>query len=147
MLTFTAYDVDVAVRLIVATLLGGLVGLEREWQGKQAGFRTHALVCLGSALAMIVSVEIYEIYKNVTVVDPSRIASQVITGIGFLGAGTIIRFSQGVRGLTTAAGIWATAGIGLACGLAEYKPAIIAAVLMLIILIVFSKIDQAVGRK
>lgn len=147
MFYLTPQDFDVATRLIVATFLGGLIGLEREMHGKDAGFRTYALVCVGSALVMIVSTEMFEIYKGITEVDPSRIAAQVVSGIGFLGAGAIIRFPKGVKGLTTAAGIWAASGIGLACGIAEYRPAVMTTVLVLVILIVFSRIDRLIGGK
>jgi len=147
MIAITPHDIDLAVRLIVATLLGGIIGLERETHGKEAGFRTYALVSLGSALIMIVSTQIYEIYKDAGAVDPSRIAAQVVSGIGFLGAGAIIRFPERVRGLTTAAGIWAGAGIGLACGLALYRPAILTTLLALLILTLFSKVNRLFGGK
>ena len=152
MIILTHQDFDMAVRLVTATFLGGLIGIERESHGKEAGFRTYALVCLGSALVMIVSIQIYEIYKSAGPhVDPSRIAAQVVSGIGFLGAGAIIRFPQGtkegVKGLTTAAGIWAASGIGLACGLAQYRPAILTTILTLIILVVFSKINRVFGGR
>ena len=151
MVIITHQDVDMALRLVAATLLGGLIGLERESHGKEAGFRTYALVCLGSALVMVVSQEVFEIYRGIASVDPSRIAAQVVSGVGFLGAGAIIRFPQGtregVKGLTTAAGIWAASGIGLACGLAQYRPAIVSTVLTLVILIVFSKINRLLGGK
>jgi len=138
----TPQDVDMTVRLFIAAALSGVIGFERETHGKDAGVRTYALVGIGSALVMMVSTEMYQIYKGLADVDPSRIAAQVVSGIGFLGAGAIIRFPQGVKGLTTAAGIWAAAGIGLACGLGLYKPAVVTTVLVLIILIVFSKIDR-----
>lgn len=141
----TPEDVDIAVKLLAATFLGGIVGFERERHGKEAGFRTYALVSLGSALIMTVSMEIFEMYKAVADVDPSRIAAQVVSGIGFIGAGTIIRFPEKVRGITTAAGIWTVAGIGLACGLGYFKPAIITTVLTLVILVIFSKINRAIG--
>ena len=141
-------DWNIAIRLGAAALLGGLIGVEREAHGKDAGFRTHALVCLGSALIMIVSTQMYEIYKGTgATVDPSRIAAQVVTGIGFLGAGAIIRFPQKIKGLTTAAGIWASAGIGLACGIELYKPAILTTVLTLMILVVFPRISRIFGGK
>lgn len=140
-------DIDVAMRLIVATVLSGLIGFEREAHGKEAGVRTYALVGVGSALVMVVSIEIFEIYKGIVAVDPSRIAAQVVSGIGFLGAGAIIRFPQGVKGLTTAAGLWTAAGIGLACGLAQYRPAVITTILVLVILALFSKIDRFFGGK
>ena len=139
-------DIDVAIKLSSAAVLGGLIGLERERNRKDAGFRTYALVCVGASLMMVVSTEIFEIYRGITEVDPSRIAAQAVSGIGFLGAGAIIRFSQGVRGLTTAAGIWVAAGIGLACGLGEYKPAIMTTFLTLIILIVFSRVTKFIDK-
>ena len=147
MFHLTGHDMEIAVRLLAASFLGGLIGFERESHGKDAGVRTYALVCLGSALTMIVSTEIHEIYKGTVDVDPSRIAAQVVSGIGFLGAGAIIRFPQGVKGLTTAAGIWAAAGIGLACGLGLYHPAVLSTIFALLILIVFSKLDRYFGGK
>ena len=139
---------DMAFRLLVATILGGAIGYERERHGKDAGVRTYALVCLGSALIMIVSVQIFETFRGTASVDPSRIAAQVVSGIGFIGAGAIMRFGEGsIKGLTTAAGIWVASGIGLACGIGQYKPAIMTTVLTLVILIVFSRIDQFFGGK
>lgn len=144
-------DWDVAIRLVVATLLGALIGLERESHGKEAGFRTYALVSLGSALVMIVSVQIFFIYK-IAATDPSRIAAQVVSGIGFLGAGAIIRSPSGgtgrdaVKGLTTAAGIWAASGIGLACGIGLYHSAIITTVLTLVVLMFFSRVNRWLNR-
>ena len=95
MILVTPHDIDIAIRLFVATFLGGLIGVERESHGKDAGFRTHALVCLGSALMMVVSIQIFELYRDQGTVDPSRIAAQVVSGIGFLGAGAIISDSSG----------------------------------------------------
>ncbi len=139
----TPQDIDVAIRLIVATFLGALIGLEREVQRKEAGFKTYALVCLGSALMMIVSVDVFNLYHLLTNVDPGRIAAQAVTGIGFLGAGAIIRSKEGsVKGLTTAAGIWAACAIGLACGLGLYKQAVITTLLVLTILVLFSKVEK-----
>ena len=128
----------VFIRLLASTILGGFIGLEREVHGKEAGLRTYTLVSLGSALIMIISVQIFEIYKTQTIMDPSRIAAQVVTGIGFLGAGAIIRFNSSagaeIKGLTTAAGIWAAAGIGLACGIGAYVPACMTTILVLLVL-------------
>ena len=105
------------LRLFIAALFGGLIGLEREYRAKEAGFRTHFLVALGSALFMLLSQYGFEgilgTGQNVRL-DPSRIAAQVVSGIGFIGAGTIIFQKHIVRGLTTAAGLWVTAAIGLA---------------------------------
>jgi putative Mg2+ transporter-C (MgtC) family protein len=125
------------LRLFVAALLGGAIGLEREYRAKEAGFRTHFLVALGSALFMIISqygfgTVLSELGK--ASFDPSRIASQVVTGIGFIGAGTIIFQKHVVRGLTTAAGLWVTSAIGLTCGAGMYMLASTATILVLICL-------------
>ncbi len=147
MFQFSPQDLDITMRLVIATFLGGLIGMEREMHGKEAGFRTYALVCVGAALMMVVSIQIHELYKGAAEVDPSRIAAQVVSGIGFLGAGAIIRFPQGIKGLTTAAGIWTAAGIGLACGMGQYHPAIITTILALMILVVFSRVNRWLGGK
>lgn len=123
------------LRLFVAALLGGFIGLDREYRAKEAGYRTHLLVSLGSALMMIVSQYGFtEVIAKIDIAryDPARVAAQVVTGIGFIGAGTIILQRQVVRGLTTAAGIWATAGIGLAVGAGMYVLGIVTAVLTLV---------------
>lgn len=124
----------VIIRLLLATFLGAVIGFEREYHAKEAGVRTHLLVALGSCLFMIISVYGFDFMLDQDHVsfDPSRIASQVVTGIGFIGAGTIILQKQMVRGLTTAAGLWVTAAIGLACGNGMY---IIAAVTTVIVLV------------
>ena len=123
------------LRLFVAAPLGGFIGLDREYRAKEAGYRTHLLVSLGSALMMIVSQYGFtEVIEKIDIAryDPARVAAQVVTGIGFIGAGTIILQRQVVRGLTTAAGIWATAGIGLAVGAGMYVLGIVTAVLTLV---------------
>lgn len=140
-------DGEMIARLFFATFLGGGVGLEREIHGKVAGFRTHSLVSLGAALIMVVSIDLYAAYRGVAAVDPSRIAAQVVSGIGFLGAGTILRFPTGIKGLTTAASLWVVSGIGLACGAGFFKPALVSALLALTVLILFSKLGQALGWK
>ena len=124
-------------------------GLDREYRAKEAGYRTHFLVSLGSALIMIVSQYGFQeiIKENSVTLDPSRVAAQVVSGIGFIGAGTIILQKQIVRGLTTAAGIWATAGIGLAVGAGMYTIGIATTVLTLIGLELLSYIFKSVGMK
>jgi putative Mg2+ transporter-C (MgtC) family protein len=121
------------LRLMVATAMGAAIGLEREYHAKEAGLRTHLLVALGSCLFMILSAYAFDAFlsKDHVSFDPSRIASQVVTGIGFIGAGTIILQKQAVRGLTTAAGLWVTAAIGLACGVGMYGIAAITTVIVL----------------
>ena len=114
-------DIQVVWRLLLAAALGGIIGFEREKHNKgMAGFRTHILVSIGSSLIMLVSIYIYEIYIGKAPVDPARIAAGVVTGIGFLGAGTIIRSGESVKGLTTAASLWTVSGIGLAVGCGFY---------------------------
>ena len=141
--------VELALRMGMAAILGGLVGIEREYVGKAAGFRTHALVSAGSSLIMIVSIYIYEVYKaQGAQTDPSRIAAQVVSGIGFLGAGAIIRSGAGVVvGLTTAASLWACAAIGLASGSGYYEGAFIGTIVVLIILVLFQKAEKFLIRK
>ena len=142
-------NTEFILRLFIAGILGSIIGLDREYRAKEAGYRTHFLVSLGSALIMIVSQHGFsEILDTPNVnLDPSRIASQVVTGIGFIGAGTIILHKQIVRGLTTAAGIWATSGIGLAIGAGIYELGISATILTLIGLEVLSFLFKSIGMK
>lgn len=139
--------IEFVIRLVVAGAMGALVGLDREYRAKEAGYRTHFLVSLGSALIMIVSQYGFTevLGKEGIGLDPSRIAAQVVSGIGFIGAGTIILNKQIVRGLTTAAGIWATAGIGLAIGAGMYGLGVSATILTLIGLEVLSLVFKNVG--
>lgn len=141
---------DFLTRLCVAGLCGTVIGLDREYRVKDAGFRTHFLVALGSALMMIVSQYGFEDFlatHDGLRLDPSRIAAQVVSGIGFIGAGTIIIHRQLVRGLTTAASLWATAGIGLAAGGHMYIVAAAATVLTLFGLEVLSLFFGELGRR
>ena len=121
------------IRLLTATALGALIGFEREYHAKEAGVRTHLLVALGTCLFMILSIYGFDFMlgRDHVSFDPSRIASQVVTGIGFIGAGTIILQKQMVRGLTTAAGLWVTAAIGLACGAGMYVIAVVTSAIVL----------------
>jgi putative Mg2+ transporter-C (MgtC) family protein len=127
-------DLQMIVRLLLTLVLSGLIGLERQVHRRDAGLRTHILVALGSCLIMLTSLYVFDIYKDQVSLDPVRIAAGVVTGIGFLGAGTIIRESDGVRGLTTAASLWVVAGIGLAVGVGFNKIAIYTTILVLIVL-------------
>ena len=117
-------------RLFAAGLLGGLIGLEREFRAKEAGVRTHFIVALGSALFMIISEFAFEGKQH----DAARVAAQVVSGIGFIGAGVIIFQRNAVRGITTAAGLWVAAAIGLACGDGMFSVAIAAAILTVLCL-------------
>jgi putative Mg2+ transporter-C (MgtC) family protein len=129
---------DVLARLALAAALGGLLGIEREWRDHEAGFRTHMLVCLGSAIFTVVSAYGFESFlrsgASVVRADPTRIAAQIVTGIGFLGAGAIIREGMNVRGLTTAANLWVVAAIGIGCGAGYYDAALIGTVIALVAL-------------
>ncbi len=140
---------ELILRLFLAGVLGALIGLEREYRAKEAGYRTHFLVSLGSALIMIVSqYGFLDLYKAEGVhYDSARLAAQVVTGIGFIGAGTIILQKQVVRGLTTAAGVWATSGVGLTIGAGMYVLGVSAAVLTLVGLELLSVIFKSVGVK
>ena len=140
---------DFVWRLVLAALFGTIIGLDREYRVKEAGFRTHFLVSLGSALMMIVSQYGFsEILTHDGVsLDPSRIAAQVVSGIGFIGAGTIIFNHQIVRGLTTAASLWATAGIGLTAGAGMSWLALAATILTLVALEGLSLVFRSLGSR
>ncbi len=138
-------DVDIIIRIILAGILGGLIGLERESLNKSAGFRTHILVCVGSALIMLVSQDLYQLYHGATNIDPGRIAAQVVSGIGFLGAGTIMREGATVKGLTTAASLWVVAGVGLAIGAGFYFPALITTGVVFLALIYLGKVEKLIA--
>ncbi len=142
----TATDVTTGsaiCKLVVSALLGGAIGFERKRKGQIAGSRTFALISMGATLAMLVSNAIPQLFSHLpNGGDPARIAAQVISGIGFLGAGAIIQTKASVRGLTTAAGIWVSAGIGLAVGIGLYIIALIAMIMILITLVVINNIEN-----
>jgi putative Mg2+ transporter-C (MgtC) family protein len=123
-------------KFLISLIAGGLVGLNRERHKQPAGFRTHILICMGSTLLMVVSIYIPQTYFNFQNGDPGRIAAQVVTGIGFLGAGAIIRLGTNVRGLTTAASIWLISAIGLAIGAGLYLISLVMVVFALFTLII-----------
>ncbi len=135
----------IVIRLLIALVLSGVIGFEREWNNHSAGFRTHILVGVGACLMTLLSfygfLEFLETYDNVRF-DPARIPSYVVSGIGFLGAGTIIVYGGTIRGLTTAASIWAVAGIGLVVGAGMYGPAIIATLIILISLVLLNNLEK-----
>jgi putative Mg2+ transporter-C (MgtC) family protein len=126
-----AVQADLAFRIVVAAALGGSVGLEREIHNHPAGIRTHMLVALGSGLFTVLSIHGFAGVPGAPV-DPTRIAAQVVSGIGFLGAGAILKDGVVIRGLTTAASLWATAAVGMAAGAGEYLLAVIATVVILV---------------
>lgn len=138
--------VGATFKLLLSLLLGSVIGLERRRKGQIAGMRTFSLICMGATLAMLVSIYIPQEYMGLKNGDPGRIAAQVISGIGFLGAGAIIQMKGSVKGLTTAAGIWMTAAIGLAVGAGMYMIATIAVVFILFILAFAERYEQSLFK-
>lgn len=135
-------ELQTLFKLTLGLVFGAAIGLEREAHDRPAGLRTFSLVCVGSTLIMIVSISLRELVPGGVGVDPGRIAAQVVTGIGFLGAGTILHEGASIRGLTTAAGLWVVAAIGLAVGAGFYTPAAAATVLTLITLTLLSEVER-----
>ncbi len=137
---------DIFLHLVAATIAGGLIGLERSYHGRPAGFRTHTLVCLASSLLMLVTMYQGKWFAGAALetvrIDPTRMAQGVMTGIGFLGAGVIMREGLTVRGLTTAGSIWITAAIGVLAGVGFYSAVIMASAITLGVLAVFRKIEN-----
>lgn len=131
-----------AFKLIFSFIAGGLVGLNRERHKQPAGFRTHILICLGSTLLMILSIYIPQTYLDFKNGDPGRIAAQVVTGIGFLGAGAIIRLGTNIRGLTTAASIWLISAVGLSIGAGLYTISLIMVGLALFTLVILERVEH-----
>ena len=143
---------ELILRLFAASLMGGAIGLEREYRAKEAGLRTHFLVALGSALFMVISQfgfeQILDMHPLLNArLDPSRIAAQVVSGIGFIGAGIIIFQKHVVKGLTTAAGMWVTAAIGMTCGAGMYELAVASTVMVLICLEALNILLQKFGTR
>ncbi|MBQ9140770.1 MAG: MgtC/SapB family protein [Lachnospiraceae bacterium] len=137
--------VSVIVRVFLAMFLGGLIGIEREKSKRPAGFRTHILVCVGSCLTALIGLYVWNEFGHTA--DPMRISAQVISGIGFLGVGTIlVKEHDHITGLTTAAGLWATASIGIACGFGFYEGALIGTLVVAITAAILFKFE-ARGRK
>lgn len=137
----------VATRLILAAILGAVIGIEREIKNRAAGFRTHIIVSVGACLIMLIGIDGIGKFSSDTARDTARIAGQVISGIGFLGAGTILQKKNAVTGLTTAATLWLSAAIGLAVGIGYYEGAIIATVICLVTLISLNKISDLINKK
>jgi putative Mg2+ transporter-C (MgtC) family protein len=135
-------DTELIQRLLLAAAIGGLLGAERELRRKSAGFRTNILIALGAAIFTIASGALAS-----SGADPTRIAAQIVTGIGFLGAGTILRNRDGVHGLTTAATVWVNAALGVAAGGGQYRLAIVGGTIVLAVLLVLGPIEAAIELK
>lgn len=137
--------ISVVARMLLAMLLGGCIGLEREKSKRPAGFRTHILVCVGSCMTALIG--LYVVYEMGATSDPVRIAAQVISGIGFLGVGTIlVKEHDHITGLTTAAGLWSTAAIGIACGYGFYVGALVGTLVVAVTSAILFKLEGR-GRK
>ena len=138
---------EIIIKLLLAVIVGGFTGYEREKSNQFAGFRTHILVSIGSCITSIISLELFNEYSNISTMDPARLPAQVLSGIGFLGAGAILKNSNGIRGLTTAAGIWATACIGIAIGYGQYVLGITAWILVMATLYILKNFDKVISKR
>ena len=137
---------SVMVRIFLAMLLGGFIGMEREKSRRPAGFRTHILVCVGACMTALIGLFVW--YEMGDITDPLRIAAQVISGIGFLGVGTIlVKEHDHITGLTTAAGLWTTAAIGIACGYGFYSAALVGTLVVAITSAILFKLEKGTRRK
>lgn len=138
---------DVIIKLLLAVIVGGFTGYEREKSNQFAGFRTHILVSIGSCITSIIALDLFTKYSGTSTMDPARLPAQVLSGIGFLGAGAILKNSNGIRGLTTAAGIWTTACIGIAIGYGQYVVGISAWLLMIATLYILKNFDKVISKR
>lgn len=148
---FGSYEIDILVKLALAAIAGGLVGLEREIHGRPAGLRTNLLVSVGACAMMIVSEAFYIKYgmldaESAVRLDPGRVAAQIVTGIGFLGAGVILKEGITVRGLTTAASLWVVACLGMAFGMGHFSLGVLTTILVLISLVFLKKLDPLMKK-
>ncbi len=139
--------IDITVKVFMIVILAAIVGIDRELRNKPAGTKTHILVGLGSTVFTIMSIWFYQEFQGKAQVDPSRIAAQIVTGIGFLGAGTIIQFGGSVIGLTTAASLWSVAGIGVAVGAGNYYLAALSTGVIIVVFMVMNRIIDALEKK
>ena len=138
--------IDIIIRLFVALLLGMIIGTERVWAHKTAGMRTYALVSMGSALFVIISNEMVKYYTGFSGLNPLMITAQIVVGVGFIGSGLIFSKESKMMGLTTATGLWVSAGIGMAAGFKLFNIAIIATILILFIFIVLWFVEEQLKR-
>src|SRR5688572_152894 len=136
-------DFELIQRLLLSAGLGAVLGLEREWRQKYAGLRTNILIALGSTLFTVMSIDL----STASGGDPTRVAAQIVTGIGFLGAGAIMRTGSGIRGLTTAATVWVNAAVGVAAGGGEYHLAFIATTVTLVALLLLHPLEREIARR
>lgn len=140
---------DVVIRLVLVTVLSGIVGIEREYHRKPAGLRTNVMVGLGSTIFTLASIRAVDLFPTISAIDPTRIAAQIVTGIGFLGVGTILyeKDRSSVIGLTTAATLWVVAGIGMVVGMGLYLEAILATLMVFFTFLVLSRLVDTVRKR
>lgn len=143
---FDVGTIDILTRLGIALLLGMIIGIERVWAHKTAGMRTYALVAMGAALFIIISEMVGVQYLNIYTFDPTRIAAQIVMGVGFLGTGLIFSRESKLIGLTTATGLWVSAGIGMAAGFKLYGVAVIATALTLFVFVVLWYVEELIKK-
>ena len=143
---FSWIYVEYAIRLILAMLCGGIIGYEREVSNHPAGFRTHVLVCVASALILVTSDAVFVYYSSIVNLDPMRLGAQIISGIGFLGAGAIVKEGVTVKGLTSAACLWSVASIGIALGVGFYFGALLTTAIVFVALIYFRNLENFFAR-
>lgn len=136
---------ETTFKIILSVLLSSIIGYEREMRQKKAGLRTHILVGVGSTLIVLTSLHLFDIYKDVTVIDPTRMITGIVTGIGFLCAGTIIQAESRVMGLTTAAALWIVSGVGIAVGAGHYSGAIIVSIVVFFVLVSMRSVEQKIA--
>lgn len=138
---------ETTFKIILSVILSGLIGYERGKRHKGAGLRTHILVGVGSTLIVLTSLFLFEKYKDVTTIDPTRMITGIVTGIGFLCAGTIIQAESRVRGLTTAAALWIVSGVGIAVGAGHYSAAVIVSVVVFFVLVRMRSLELSIEKK
>lgn len=136
-----SYQWQVIFQLVLAVVLGGLIGLEREYRQRAAGIKTYTLVCLAAALFTILSREAFDAYWIRTSFDPSRIISSILIGIGFIGAGVIFKRPEKIQGITTAAGLWITTAVGISVGCGWYVISILTTIIVIILLFILRRVD------
>lgn len=138
---------DTTLKIILSVALSSLIGYERGRRHKGAGMRTHILVGVGSTLIVLTSLHLFDTYKGVATIDPTRMITGIVTGIGFLCAGAIIQAESRVRGLTTAAALWIVSGVGIAVGAGHYSAAIIVSIVVFLVLIGTRRFEQSITKK
>lgn len=138
---------ETTFKVVLVIILSSLIGYEREKRQKGAGLKTHILVGVGSTLIVLTSLHLFVTYKDLTIIDPTRMITGIVTGVGFLCAGTIIQAESRVRGLTTAAALWIVSGIGIAVGAGNYSAAIIVSIVVYIVLIKLRSIEYKIAKK